>query len=149
MLGLPYNLSGMIVERGFIMNSLSSSLEDYLEIICNYTNSSKKVRAIDISRKLNVSRASTTEALKKLADKKLINYGRYDAISLTESGKEIAETIISKHSVLQNFFEKVLKLDTEEASYNACKIEHIITNNAYKKIIEYLNNQEFKTNENS
>ena len=87
--------------------------------------------------------------LKKLADKKLINYGRYDAITLTESGKEIAETIISKHSVLQNFFEKVLNLDTEEASYNACKIEHIITNNAYKKIIEYLNNQEFKTNENS
>ena len=109
MLGLPYNLSGMIVERGFIMNSLSSSLEDYLEIICNYTNSSKKVRAIDISRKLNVSRASTTEALKKLADKKLINYGRYDAISLTESGKEIAEMIISKHFVLQSFFEKPAK----------------------------------------
>jgi anaerobic ribonucleoside-triphosphate reductase len=47
MLGLPYNLSGMIVERGFIMNSLSSNLEDYLEIICNYINSEKNIKAIE------------------------------------------------------------------------------------------------------
>ena len=121
------------------MEKLTASLEDYLEIICNYADSEKQVRAIDISRELNVSRASTTEALKKLANRGLINYGRYDTISLTNSGKEIAQNIVSKHKILQSFFEKILDLEENEASYNACKIEHVITDNAFKKISEYVN----------
>ena len=119
------------------MNSLTSSLEDYLEIICNYEDSNRQVRAIDISRELKVSRASTTEALNKLADKGFINHGRYGAISITESGKVLARNIISKHMVLQEFFEKI-GLAEEEASFNACKIEHVITDSAFKKISEFL-----------
>ena len=138
MLGLPYNSSQRYFLWGFILEKLTASLEDYLEIICNYTNEAKNIRAIDISRELGITRASVTEALKKLADKGFINYGRYDAISLTESGKEIAQNIISKHSTLQTFFEKVLKLSKEEASINACKIEHVITDNAFNKISEYI-----------
>ena len=121
------------------MEKLTASLEDYLEVICNYTNLDKSVRAIDISKKLNVSRASVTEALKKLANKGYINYGRYDTISLTENGKEIANKVISKHTVLQIFFEKILGLSENEASENACKIEHVITDNAFYKISEYIN----------
>ena len=121
------------------MEKLTASLEDYLEVICNYTNLDKSVRAIDISKKLNVSRASVTEALKKLANKGYINYGRYDTNSLTENGKEIANKVISKHTVLQIFFEKILGLSENEASENACKIEHVITDNAFDKISEYIN----------
>ena len=47
------------------MGNLTASLEDYLEVICNHTNTNKTIRAIDISKELNVSRASVTEALKK------------------------------------------------------------------------------------
>lgn len=120
------------------MEKLTASLEDYLEVICNYTNLDKSVRAIDISKKLNVSRASVTEALKKLANKGYINYGRYETISLTESGKKIAQNVVSKHNILQSFFEKVLKLSEEEASINACRIEHVITDNAFKRISDYI-----------
>ena len=120
------------------MSNLTASLEDYLEIIFNNTNDSKKIRAIDISKELKVSRASVTEALKKLELKGFINYGRYEALSLTDSGKEVAEKIVSKHKILQTFFEKILGLSQEEASVNACKIEHVITDNAFVKIAEYL-----------
>lgn len=120
------------------MEKLTASLEDYLEVICNYTDSEKFIRAIDISKELDVSRASVTEALKKLANKGYVNYGRYDAISLTQSGKEIAQNIISKHKILQIFFEEKLGLSEEEASENACKIEHVITENAFKKISEFI-----------
>ena len=119
------------------MNSLTSSLEDYLEIICNYADLNKQVRAIDICKELNVSRASTTEALKKLANKGFINYSRYGTISITNAGKELAHNIIFKHKILQDFFERI-GLTKEEASFNACKIEHVITDNAFKKISEYL-----------
>ena len=120
------------------MNTLTASLEDYLEIICNSSLAQEKIRAVDISRKLNISRASTTEALKKLSEKGFINYNRHEAISLTETGKKIAEKVVSKHTILQRFFEEVLNLSTEEASENACKIEHVITDNAFKQISKYL-----------
>lgn len=120
------------------MGNLTASLEDYLEVICNYSNLDTNVRAIDISKELNVSRASVTEALKKLASKGYINYGRYDSISLTNEGKNIAQDIISKHTTLQLFFEKILGLSEKEASENACKIEHVITEQAYLKIAEYI-----------
>ena len=124
--------------RDFALERLTASLEDYLEIICNYSSLNKNIRAIDISRKLDVSRASVTEALKKLANKGYINYGRYDAISLTEQGKKVAENVVSRHSVLQDFFENYLGLTEVEASINACKIEHVITDNAFNKISELL-----------
>lgn len=121
------------------MGKLTSSLEDYLEVICNYVDLNKNIRAVDISRELDVSRASVTEALKKLAAKGFINYGRYDVISLTKSGMDIARTIVSKHLILQNFFEKILGLSEKEASENACKIEHVISDEAFIKISEYVN----------
>jgi len=116
------------------MEKLTASLEDYLEIICNFENSKRQIKAIDISKELNISRASVTEALKKLAEKGLLNYGRYETISLTDEGKIIAQKVVSKHFILQKFFEQILELSSEEASYNACKIEHIITDNAFDKI---------------
>ena len=119
------------------MQKLTASLEDYLEIICNYDNSDKRIRAIDISKELNVSRASVTEALKKLATKKFITYGRYDNIALTDEGREIAQQVVSKHRVLQMFFESI-GLDKLEASENACKVEHVITQKAFDKISELI-----------
>ena len=123
------------------MQKLTASLEDYLEIICNYDNCKKKIRAIDISKELKVSRASVTEALKKLASKNFITYGRYDNIALTEEGRKIAQDVVSKHNVLQIFFES-LGLTTEEASENACKVEHVITQNAFDKISQYIKKQD-------
>lgn len=123
------------------MEKLTASLEDYLEVISNYVDSERNIRAIDISKELNVSRASVTEALKKLALKGFINYGRYDVISLTDSGKKIAQDIVSKHNILQSFFENVLGLSENEASENACKIEHVITENAFNKISEFMNRE--------
>ena len=118
------------------MEKLTASLEDYLEVICNYTNEGKTIRAIDISKELKVSRASVTEALKKLATKGFVNYERYETLSLTLLGKEIAQNVVSKHNVLQKFFENILGLQSEEASENACRIEHVITENAFNRIVD-------------
>ena len=144
MLGFPYNCFKSIFIRGFVLEKLTASLEDYLEVICNYTNENKIVRAIDISKELKVSRASVTEALKKLSAKGYVNYGRYDTLSLTETGKTLAQNIVSKHNCLQKFFEEILGLQTEEASLNACKIEHVITENAFNKILDLVNAQKDK-----
>ena len=94
-----------------IDEKLSSSLEDYLEVIYNIIDKNQKVRAVDISRELNVSRASVTEALKKLASKGLINYGRYNMISMTETGEKQALSVIEKHNALHYLFEEIMGLN--------------------------------------
>ena len=122
---------------------LTSSLEDYLEIIYNKIKENSKVKAIDISRELNVSRASVTEALNKLAKNGFINYEKYGQIIITDEGIKKAKEIVFLHQELTNFFEN-LGIDSIEASENACKIEHIISNNIKKRIQDF--NQFCKTN---
>ena len=119
------------------MHKLTASLEDYLEIICNYDNSKKSIRAIDISKAMGVSRASVAEALKKLVTNNFITYNQQNKITLTDEGRKIAQEVVSKHTVLQMFFESI-GLSKEEASLNACKVEHVITQNAFDKISKYI-----------
>ncbi len=116
---------------------LTSSLEDYLETIYLIYKKNNTVKAIDVSRALGVSRASTTEALKKLAEKKLINYGRYNAISITREGEIAAKEIINKHNSLLEFFKFVLGAKEQEAQKNACAIEHIISEDIMQRVIAF------------
>ena len=116
---------------------LSSGLEDYLECIYNNITNHGCVKAIEISKELGVTRASVTDALHRLAEKKYINYERYGTIDITEKGIDKAKEVIDKHTILTDFFEKVLLLTRDEASENACRIEHVITKNAFNKLKDF------------
>ena len=122
-----------------VENRLSSGLEDYLECIYNNIQEKGSVKAIDISKDLNVSRASVTDALKRLSNKGYINYERYGKITLLDTGIEKSQTVIEKHQILTTFFEKILKLSKKEATENACRIEHVITENAFTQLKRFLN----------
>lgn len=121
------------------MTGLSSGLEDYLECIYNNIRLHESVKAIDIANELHVSRASVTDALQRLAAKGYINYERYGKITLLEKGVEKSKEVIEKHTILTAFFEKVLGLSKDEASENACRIEHVITENAFEQLKRFLN----------
>ena len=69
------------------MEKLSSSLEDYLETIYNEVQKNGFAKVTDISKILNVKKASVTGALNSLTAKKLINYSPYSAITLTAQEK--------------------------------------------------------------
>lgn len=117
---------------------ISATLEDYLELIYETIQDKSTIKAIDISKKFNISRASVTEALQRLEQKGYIKYGRYQPISLTDKGSNLAKDIIYKHETLKKFFVSLLNLSQEEAELNACKIEHIITPTAFERIKEYV-----------
>lgn len=120
------------------MEKLSASLEDYLEVIYNSIKYNETVKAVDIARELKVSRASVTEALNKLADRGLINYGRYQNITITDMGMKIAEDVVNRHSSLSSFFERVLGASRQESEENACRIEHIISAELLDRIKVYV-----------
>ncbi len=103
---------------------LSASLEDYIEAIYHIIEEKLVARSKEIAARLNVSRASVTEALRALSKKGLINYAPYEAITLTPEGKEVAEDVIFRHDALKRFFIEVLAIEDSIAEEGACKIEH-------------------------
>lgn len=116
------------------MSNLSASLEDYLELICNLLETSESVKAVELAKRLNVSRASVSEALVKLAEKNLIIYEGHKGITITPLGLEKAREVILKHNTLTNFFEKTLGLNKETSEDCACKVEHVISDEVFDRI---------------
>lgn len=120
---------------------ISSSLEDYLETIYEIFTEKQGVRAIDISKRLNVGRSSVTEALKLLAQKKLVNYARYGVLSLTKEGEIEAKKVIEKHKVLYCFFKNILNLSESDSQENACRVEHVLSKSAFEAMSKFMKTQ--------
>ena len=121
---------------------ITSSLEDYLELIHNAILNNQQIKAIDISNKLNISRSSVSEALIRLADLDLIIYEGRKGIKITQKGINEAKKITKKHKILSNFFIKILNIEENLANKNACKIEHVIDDELIEKIALYTQSHE-------
>ena len=116
---------------------LTASLEDYLETIYLIISEKEAVRPKDIAKRLDVSNASVTGALKTLADKGMINYAPYDVITLTNNGRLAAMDIVRRHELLRDFFVKVLGVSRAEADKAACAMEHGISIEIIDKLARF------------
>lgn len=121
-----------------LMQDLSASLEDYLEVIYHLEKANRVARAKDIADQMHVQRASVTGALKTLASRRFISYKPYSYITLTDQGRQIAREIIRRHNTLKEFFITALQLDSERADANACRIEHAIGPAAIERLVQFL-----------
>lgn len=118
--------------------SLSASLEDYLEAIFWIIKAKGAARAKDIAQKLSVKASSVTGALQALGAKKYVNYTPYDVITLTAEGLDVANRVIRRHQVLNDFFTGVLGIDSTIAEEGACKLEHNIPRPILESLVEFL-----------
>lgn len=119
---------------------MKESGENYLETIYMLYKSKGEIKSIDIANKLGVSRPSVNRACNILKEKGFITQERYGDILLTDAGLQKAQEIIAKHYAITRFLVMTLGLDTVEAETNACRIEHIISDVAMEKIVEYIEN---------
>ena len=106
------------------MKKVSESAENYLETILVLSKRKGSVRSIDIANELDFSKPSVIS--------------EDGVLSLTESGRRIAEGIYERHLVLTRFFTS-LGVDEDIAQADACKIEHILnpqTFNAIKRSLK-------------
>lgn len=129
------------------MEKLSVSQEDYLEEIYNQIIKNGAAKVTAISEALDVKKASVTNALQQLSLKKLINYAPYSAITLTEEGEILAKQILKRHKTMMSFFIDILGLDAQQAEENACKMEHIMSDELFDrtlKLAEFL--KEYSSN---
>lgn len=112
---------------------ISQSKENYLEIIYILSQKLNKVKAIDIAKSLNFSRASVSVALKQLKEAKYIEVGVDSSITLTPQGRAFALGVYEKHEILSAWLISI-GVSKETALEDACKIEHIISEESFNAI---------------
>ena len=116
---------------------LQESGEMYLETILILSQKKENVRAIDICEEMGYSKPSVSRGLKILRENSYIYIDRNGYITLSKTGREVAEKIYERHQVLSALLVKI-GVDEETATEDACRIEHVISDttfNAVKKAI--------------
>ena len=115
---------------------IHQSAEDYLETILMLTQRMGKVRSIDVVNELGFTKASVSIAMKKLRENGYIAVDGEGNLTLLEPGREIAERIYSRHRLLTHFFMQ-LGVDEKTATDDACRIEHVISDESFQAIKQY------------
>ena len=119
---------------------LHESGEMYLEPILMLKNKNEYVRSIDVANALNYSKPSVSRAMKILKESQFIVMDNKGYIDFTEKGKEIAEGVYNRHMTLTDFLIS-LGVEGEQAENDACRIEHIISEQTYQCIKEFMKKQ--------
>ncbi len=104
---------------------LSRKAEDYLEAILNISLQGGKgyARVKEIARALNVKPSSVVEMARRLNGMGLVNYKKYEGITLTPKGKKIAKVVKDRHETIRAFLE-IIKVPPQIANKDACIMEH-------------------------
>ena len=102
--------------------NIHESAEDYLEMILMLRRRKGYVKSVDIAKELGVTKPSVSFAVKNLRENGYITMAENGELSLTDKGKEIAEAVFEKHTLLCSFL-RSLGISEEVAHKDACKIE--------------------------
>lgn len=110
---------------------LKESGEMYLETILVLSKEKEMVRSIDVAEEMGFSKPAVSRAMAKLKANKYIIIDADGYIALTESGREIAEKIYERHTMLTKFL-TLLGVDDEIAAADACRMEHVISDETFE-----------------
>ncbi len=120
-------------------DSLTRAEENYIKTIFHLGgNTSKLISTNSIAEEMDTKPSSVTDMAKKLAEKGLLDYVRYQGVSLTEKGEKTALSIIRKHRLWEVFLVKKLDFTWDEVHEVAEQLEHIKSEKLIDKIDELL-----------
>ena len=112
----------------------SESLEMYLETMYRLETELGKIRCVDIANSLGVSKPSVNKAVNVLKEQGYLTQEVYGNIYLTDEGREIGKKIFSRHKVIMRYLIEVLNVSEENAEEDACKMEHILSEETFNKM---------------
>ncbi len=119
---------------------IHESGENYLETILVLQNKNGSVRSIDIASELDFTKASVSRAMSILKNEGYINMEAGGNISLTEKGLNRANMVYERHRLITEYLIKALDISAEIATSDACRIEHVISEESFEKIKEWIRN---------
>lgn len=117
----------------------NQSSEDYLESIYLLSETLPAVHRIDVAKRLNVSGAAVNKAVNLLLENGFV-YEEGKHVFLTERGKAYAQRVYDRHCRLLEFF-LFLGVSEENAEADACKIEHVLSEESFEKLQAFLDSQ--------
>jgi Mn-dependent DtxR family transcriptional regulator len=122
------------------MKKLSPAMEDYLKKIYQLSgdDADKIVHVSELALQMKVSKPCASRATDTLSEKSLLMKNKYQGVSLTTDGKQQAELLIRRHSVIRRFLSDILHVDPLIAEQDACGIEHSISPESYQSLTRYL-----------
>jgi Mn-dependent DtxR family transcriptional regulator len=118
--------------------AVTESSENYLETILMLSKVKPVVRSVDIADELGFKKSSVSVAMKHLRELNHITVTKEGFIYLTDSGKEIAETIYERHELISDWLVK-LGVDKEIAVQDACRMEHVISKESFEAMKNHIN----------
>ncbi len=130
-------------EKGYLYMKLQESGEMYLETILVLSKTKPQVRSIDICDEMGYSKPSVSRAVGLLKENGYIKVDAGGYITLTDSGMAVATKIYDRHTTLSEFL-KDIGVSEETAADDACKIEHVISDEAMDAIKEVIRNKGIK-----
>lgn len=122
--------------------------EEYLEALYKLTRDGKPVRTTQLAKYLNVTPASATQMLKKLAAKGCVEYTPYRGVTLTPEGEKRGAKVTRKHRLLETFLIRLLNLGKEKAHQEACELEHHLSDEAEEALCRILKHPDFCADDN-
>lgn len=118
---------------------IQESAENYLETILMLSQVKPHVRSIDIATELEFSKPSVSVAMKNLRENGYILMDDQGHITLSSIGKEIAETMYERHTMLSQWL-MYLGVDEQTAVEDACRIEHVVSAESFRAIKDHITN---------
>lgn len=115
----------------------NESAENYLETILMLSKKLRVVRSVDIANELGYKKSSISIAMKHLREKNHITVSPEGYIDLTDSGLAIAEMIFERHEILTKVL-TTLGVSEETATEDACRIEHVISQESFDAIKNHI-----------
>ncbi|WNV56750.1 metal-dependent transcriptional regulator [Oscillospiraceae bacterium NTUH-002-81] len=116
---------------------IQESAENYLETVLVLSKRNPEVRSIDVATELGFSKPSVSVAMKNLRENGYVVINKEGHIFLTDAGREIAEMIYERHTLLSTWLIS-LGVSPETAAEDACRMEHVISKESFSAIKEHV-----------
>lgn len=125
------------------MQHINESAENYLETILVLSKRLPVVRSVDIAVEMNFKKSSISVAMKNLREHGYITVSDAGFITLTNSGRAIADMIYERHTFLSGWLQ-ALGIDEKTAAEDACRMEHVISPESFAAIKKYVEDSVLK-----
>lgn len=123
--------------------TFSVSEENYIKSIYHLQQEAGLVNTNALAAEMQTKAASVTDMLKKLANKKILQYEKYRGFKLTDNGKKVALSVVRKHRLWEYFLVEKLGFEWDKVHDIAEELEHVSSDELIERLQRFLNNPSF------
>ncbi len=128
----------MEVWKEFDHNGISHSAAHHLMAIDDLVGRKGYARVSDVARQLDITRGSVSISLRPLKDAGLVLQDENRHLQLSDGGQRLVDAIKTKRRLMQRFLTDVLGMEAGQAEIDACKMEHLLSNDAARRLLSFL-----------